>query len=742
MPAGNLVSDLLHLACTLHFHQPTGVGPRALDRAFDDYYDVVLDVVEEDPNLRLNLHFTGTILEHALARRPAFIDRLRTLWKQDRVEVLGGAFHDPVLPAIPERDALGQIQYTSSFLKTHLERSPEGAWLCLRAWDTGLIRTLAGAGTQYTLLDDAQFVVAGLLPSAIRGHFTTEHNGHTLGVFPIDATLVHAVSTQDRDAMRGTLRAMARHQAGSQGVEVFAGDGEKLMDEGRLGDFLSVLRAEFHWVKTYLLETAFRVFPSQGRVYLPTSAQPELGDWSRPAEHVARRQRFMSQMAAMGMQEEAEQFGGGVVFDHFLVKYPEVNQLHKRMLRASRRVDQLRHVLLDRQRSGRSGAGDQKARAVLQKACAALWRSQNHSAYWHGGDLNEGVYNPILRQRAQRELMQAEAAVDRVLSDRKGDRWLALRGDHDADGADEVMVVTPQFGAIVNPGFGGTLWELDLRQHNLPLLSSVGAVEEPYHQGFAGHEVALVPDDEQSIDTLPVLPGGAPEAEPALHDLALDRLPRGFFQDHFLAPETTLESFARRQFRELGDFATEPFELVKVNGNVADGSEAGLVTVGRSGVVKDLQTTMLLRVEKSYRFEISKPRLDLTHALTNRSRDSACVWHGLEWTFGVPSAKSSAISVRAVGTGAERTANLEDGAVDLGEAAWVEWVDEAAGLAVVLEFDRPLRLWWVPVRTVHRAPGGWQKVVQGHTLLAHAEREIWGEETEQLTLRMDFLPTS
>ncbi len=733
--------DLLHLACTLHFHQPTGVGPQALDRAFDGYYDVVLDVIEEDPNLRLNLHLTGTILEHALARRPAFIDRLRTLWKQDRVEVLGGAFHDPVLPAIPERDALGQIQYTSSFLQTHLERRPEGAWLCLRAWDTGLIRTLAGAGTRYTLLDDAQFVVAGLQPATIRGHFTTEHNGHTLGVFPIDATLVHAVSSQDRETMRDTLEVMAQRQAGSQGVEVFAGDGEKLMDEGRLGDFLSVLRSEFHWVKTYLLETAFRVFPSQGRVYLPTSAQPELGDWSRPAEHVARHRSFMRQMQAMGVQQEAEQFGGGVVFDHFLVKYPEVNQLHKRMLRASRRVDQLRNVLLERKRSGRSGEGDKKACAVLQKACAALWRSQNHSAYWHGGELNEGLYNPILRQRAQRELMQAESAVDRVLSDRKGERWLALRGDHDADGADEVMVVTPQFGAIVNPGFGGTLWELDLRKHNLPLLTSVGAVEEPYHQAFAGHEVALVFEGDEDDATLPPVPGEAPEAQPALHNLALDRLPRGFFQDHFLAPETTLESFARRQFRELGDFATEPFELVQVNNKTSDGSEPGLVSVGRSGVVKDLHNTMLLRVEKSYRFEISKPRLELSHALTNRSRDSASVWHGLEWTFGVPSAKSDSVSIRAVGEGAERTANLSDGPVDLGEAAWVEWVDEAARIAVVLEFDRPLRLWWVPVRTVHQAPGGWQDVIQGHTLLAHRPCEIWGQESAELSIRMDFLPT-
>lgn len=726
-----------HLVCTLHFHQPTGVGPKALDRAFDDYYDVLLDVVEEDPNLRLNLHFTGTILEHATAHHPAFLDRLRSLWKADRIELLGGAFHDPVLPSIPERDALGQLQYTANFYEQHFGRRPEGAWLCLRAWDPALIRTLVGAGIRYTLLDDAQFVVAGLHPDALKGHYTTERAGHTISVFPIDYELVRAVQGSDRAGILATLESLSGRQRGAEGVEVFAGDGQALMAQGRLGDFLSVLRSQYAWVKTYRLQTAMDLFRSRGRVYLPTSTDPELGDWSRPADTVKRRRLFMRQMEAMGVQEEAQQFAGGVVFDNFLVKYPEVNRLHKRMLRASRRVDQLRTVLRQRQERGRAGAGDQKARAVLQKACSGLWRSQNHSAYWHGGDLNEGIYNPIIRQRAQRELLQAEAAIDRILTDRKGEQWQALRADFDADGDEDVQVITPQFNAIVNPSEGGTLQELDLRQHSLPLLSSFSPVEEPYHEALAGNEVMLVDGDD--ADTLPTIPRVPPDVAPSLQRLRLDSVPRGFCQDHFFAPETTLEAFSRRQFRPLGDFADGAFEIVKVEKPEVEGQE-GAVVVGRSGVVRDLEETSLLRIEKAYRFEVTRPRLAILHTIKNRSRDSASLWHGIEWTFGVPSARPAKVRVRAVGPDGERVVCLTDAPVDLGQAAWLEWSDEAAGLAIVIELDQPRTFWWTPVRTVHRKRGGWKEVVQGSTLLAHGRVEIWGEEQQSLGLHMDFLP--
>ena len=726
----------LNTVCVFHFHQPTGVHPNAIEKAFDDYYEVLLDQIEASTQLRLNLHFTGTVLEHALARRPAFIDRLRRLWKQERIEMLGGAFHDPVLPSIPDRDALGQLQYTTNFFSKNLGRAPLGAWLCLRSWDPARIRTLALTGARYTLLDDAQFVIAGLHPDEIHGWYSTERSGHALSVFPIDASFVSAVQVSDRDGLVETLETLGRNVGpGRSYPEVFAGDGEALMRNGQLGQLLAVLREEHHWVKTLTLEQAWSGFPGRGRLYLPSSCQPELGDWCRPAAAVARRRTWAREMALMGVWEQAQQFVGVVVWDNFLVKYPEANRLHKRMLRVSRRIDELRTVVA---RNHRAGKNVDAVRRILEKACSALWRSQNHSVYWHGGPLNPGIYDPVLRQRTLRELLAAERVIDRVLDGKEPAPWETVAADHDADGRDEIRVRTPHFSAIIDPDQGGGFWELDLRKRNIALHSSLSPVEEPYHQRVVGNEILLVDDD---ADTLPSI-GPSSEAEPALATLTIDRVPRGAFQDHFLGPETSLESFARRQFRELGDFAAEPYEVLKTVG--PNGGEAGSVSVGRSGVVKDVDRTMLLRVEKTYRFSTSRARLHVEHELQNRSREAASVWHGLEWTFGIPSTRVDKVTVMTLGEGddgEQQAWSLADGPVDLGEHSWFEWEDAGSELAIVVELDRPMRLWWAPVSTVAMGTDRFHDIVQGNTLLMHGPAEIWGTEKQDLKIRFDFIQT-
>ncbi|MCP4871809.1 MAG: DUF1926 domain-containing protein [Proteobacteria bacterium] len=726
----------LTLAVVLHFHQPTGTSPSVIEEAFEKVYEPLLDRLEQGSQVRLNLHFAGTILEHALARQPAFLDRLARLWDDERIELLGGAFHDPVLPSIPERDAIGQLTFTANFYKKHFGKLPKGAWLCLRTWDPALIRALVRSGVSYTLLDDAQFVGAGLHPNAIHGHYTTERAGHTMAVFPIDAAIVETISGDDDP--RPALRRLAEIERGNH-AEVFAGDGHKLIRGGRLGPLMETLESEYHWLKTTMLEHAWANQAAAGRVYLPTSCQPELGEWCRPAAAAQRQRHLMRELAAMGVLEQAQQLAGGVVFDNFLVKYPEVNRLHKRMLRVSQRIDELRGALA---RHHRAGKNVDKARGCLEKACSALWRSQNHSVYWHGGPMNTGIYDTRLRQGTLRELLLAEKIVDRVLDGKKPEPWQARVADHDADGRDEVLVKTAFFSAVVHPGEGASLSELDLRQAAIALHSSLSPVEEPYHQRFVGNEVALVLEDDAGA-MMPALPVEQ-EVEPVLAGLTLERVARRSFQDLFLGPETTLMSWARRQFRDMGTFASDGWVMMKAvapgNGEHAD---CGEVILGRSGVVKEPDKSLLLRMEKRFGFDVGKARLIIDDTLVNRSRDAASVWFGLEWTLGLLGGDPDAVTIKALSSDDKETvAKLSDGPVDLGEATWLEIEDRRAGLAIVVELSRPMDLWWAPVTTIHQGADEFAETVQGSTLLLHAPMQIWGQEEQRLQVRVDFLPVS
>mgnify|MGYP001160847875 CR=1 FL=1 len=712
-----------------------------LNQAFEEVYEPLLALLGDSPRLRLNLYFSALILQHAQAHRPAFLTSLRGLVGDGRVEVLGGGLYDPVLGSIPERDALSQLQASRQLIKQALGKAPQGVWLPLRAWDPRLPVVLARAGLRYTLLDDAQFVLAGLHPGELGGHYTTERAGHPISVFPMGSELSQAVSSQPPGEIKELVSRLGRKRvrstaAGEAGhLEVLVADGSALLGNGGLQSLFHLLEHELPWVKTQLLDQAWSQAPGSGRLYLPLGARPDLRNWSLPASAVARRQGLIRHMQQDGTTEDVQRLLGGVLWSNFLVKYPEANRLHKRMLRVSYKVDRLRAAAKRRSQAGGGSSDPMDLAQVVRGACDALWRAQNNGVYWHGGSSHLGIYDPDLRRRTFGDLLRAERLVDAAANDPANRGWVAGTADNDADGHDEVSVRSPHFQALVHPVDGGTLSELDLRQAQIALQTSFSGGEEPGERRLEGTEVCLVFDDVAQE-------GGRDDgADAPDHADWSAVLPRGAFQDHFLGPETTLESFARRQFRELGDFASQPFEVMKVSSPETSDelSAAGAVTVGRSGVVQDTEHSLLLRVEKTFRFEVGRPRLDVLHEIQNRSRDSAQAWHALEWTFGLPSGNPAAVVLRREGDGNEDDVALVSGPADLGALTWFEWVDQEAGLSLVFELDRPVGVWWMPVTTRVQSPDSSQDIVQGNTLVFHSPADAWGEETLHLKLRVDFL---
>lgn len=674
----------------------------------------LLALAEASPTVPLNLHFSGSLLHFARDQRPEFIERLRHLIKDGRVELLGGAFHDPVLSSIPERDAKGQLVFASNFMEEHLGRRPRGAWLSLSAWDSSVIAPLADSGIHYSLVDAEAFHSVGLDPWEVHGYFSTERHGRAIALFPIDNSLSSAAHELDASALAASFERVARRPQ-PPSLVVLALDAEQLVGVDAHGALFDCLRDNLHWLKPRLLGAYWESTPSRGGVYLGQSAWPALAPWCRPTWS--------------GALDDSEVSAAPVVWENVLSRYAESNRIHKRMLRVSERIDTLRQVLARQHRKGKNISG---AKKLLEKACAALWRAQSHDVYWHGGPLNLGIYDPKLRSAALRDLMTAEKVVNRVLSGREPSAWEELPADYDGDGSEEVLVRTSSLQAIVDPGSGGGLFELDLRDQAVALLSGLDPIREPYHQAPSGTEVQLVVEGQDRAESEDE---PQPEVVPALDRLSVGRLRRGAFLDHFLGPETTISSFARGQYREVGDFADARYQLVTASNGGGDGE----VTVGRSGVVKKGEESSLLRVEKTYRFDLEHPRLTVVHRTSNRSRDPASGWFGLEWTFGLPSGSADGVTLKvqtAEGPGSHR---LAEGPVEIPPCSWLEWEDAEAGLAIVMELDVPHSLWWIPISTVARGPAGWREDTQGNTLLFHAPTDVWGGEEQRFELKLAFL---
>ena len=724
----------LQLGCCLNFHQSQATRADVFEDLFDKVYEPLLDFLEGPSAFRLSLSFSGNVLEHALARRPAFLDRLGVLRRDGQIELLGGAFYGPVLSSIPERDALGQLQYTTGFHRQHLQSQPQGAWLSLQAWDPSLPTVLSAAGLRYTLLDAGHFVAAGCEAGDLDGYYTTERGGQSVSLVPLHREIAVKIAGAHEDLVT-FLEGLAAGGRGEASLFAFAMEGHALMRGEGLEPLAEAVASYSHWLKTELPSSFLARQPSRGRVYLSGCADPSLARWLRPAEAGRRYRALGEALEGIGMLDEARALLGPVLWDNVLVKYPEANRLHKRMLRVSHRVDKLRTVVSASARKSSQAEGFERARMLLGKACTALWQAQNHCFYWHGPQALPGLYDSRARGQALRLLLSVERIVDRLLKDPSQSQWTLARGDFDADGVEELLVRTPHFSALIHPRLAGELVELDLRQSMLPIQSSFSPVTEPEPERLAGHEIALVFDDDEQ---LAAWEGGAAAADQSPRS-GLSTCRRGAFVDHFLAPETTLASFGRRQFRELGSFSTGPYEVLPVVRPEEEG-EPGTVTLSRSASVNDVEESALLRIEKSYRFGVVHPRLLLDVDIFNRSRDAARGWYGLEWSFGVPSAAIAGLSLEgALGDEESSAFELSEKGADLGRLSWLQWSDKDTDLRVLMRFSEPLNVWWVPIEGSYSTQGGVESCLQGNTLLFHRPLEIWGQETARLSLQIDFV---
>ncbi len=341
----------VHVGWLLHPHHPPGAGDAEGLVQLDEACDALIRTLEGQPTLRANLLLGGGLIELASRLRPALLTRIRGLLREDRIEILGGPWAEPVLSVVPAIDAVGQIHHLANQLQVEIGREPVGIWSPLRQWTEGLLDVLLDAGAAWTLLDDVMFQAAGLPPEEVHGHFVTEHLGRCLGLFPIDGPASLHAAAGALDSLAALLGDRAQPVDAPEVLQVVAVSGDGAPDPWLAT--LSWIAAESHWVKTWTLSRAREGMPCRGMIRPPSGQDPGIGDWLRVPRGTLRSPRLL------GARSASRRTPARPCWETVFEKYPESNRLHKRMLRVSDRVEQLRK--------------GKKPEAVLSLALAALF---------------------------------------------------------------------------------------------------------------------------------------------------------------------------------------------------------------------------------------------------------------------------------------------------------------------------------------------------------------------------------
>jgi alpha-amylase len=495
------VTRRIALALTLHNHQPVGNFGWVIAETYERAYEPMVAALERHPGVRVALHYTGPLLAWLTAERPEFIARLGALAARRQVELVGGGWYEPVLAALPERDRIDQLVRMADEVEATFGRRPRGAWLAERVWEPDLPTALVSAGYEWTVLDDAHFRAAAIPEDDLWGSYTTDDQGKVLTVFGTEQGLRYRIPFADVEDVIGYLRDHATEDGERLGT--MGDDGEKFgawpttwehcWGEGRWVErFFDALDANADWLTTMPPSDWIDAHRPVGRVYVPTGSYAEMGEWALPPDEAVAYAAALHRARDEGRPEA--RWLRGAIWRNFQVRYREINDLHKQMLRASDLV----HAM--------------PAGPARDAALDDLHAGQSNDPYWHG--LFGGIYLPDLRVANLRHLIRAEDAALRAGAGAALGVVSGTAVDLDLDGRDELLLINDGEIVSIKPDDGAGIGRWDVRAAAVPLAAVMRRRPEAYHEKVRAHEAAAGSEavNEASAEA------GAPAS---IHDLGM-----------------------------------------------------------------------------------------------------------------------------------------------------------------------------------------------------------------------------
>jgi 4-alpha-glucanotransferase len=696
----------IHFGLVLHNHQPVGNFPWVFQQVYEEAYLPMIEALERHPGVRLSLHYTGSLLDWMQEAQPAFLQRIAALAERKQVEIVSGGYYEPILPSIPDSDKLAQIRRLSERIARDFGTSASGMWIAERVWEPGLPRLLREAGIEWTILDDVHFKNVGLEDSDLYGYYATEDQSSVLKVFATSRSLRYTIPWKAASDTIETLRALATPDG--RRILVMGDDGEKFGSwpdtqaycwgsgdkTGWVEEFFTLLERNSDWLRTTPLGEYARHYPALGRIYIPTSSYIEMTEWALPPKKSYAFDKLLRKLEDEH-RDDILQFMRGGFWRNFLVRYSEVNNQHKKMLRVHNAVYQ---------------AGATQSAGIVD-----LWKAQANDTYWHG--LFGGVYTSHMRSAIYHHLIKAENAADALNMGTQP--WQRFEfTDFDRDSQDELLIEGNRQNLYIDPQRGGTLFEWDMRRSMHNLLCVMTRREEGYHQVLRDFERERRASSAQQVadnkKQEPVTPHNTVKAkEPDLDRyLVVDRNRRTSLVDHFIDAATRLAHFAQAQFEEYGTFIEQPYEV-----SAREDSDGIIVTLQRDGLVRRAGALGPIPVQltKMLIIPTNEEKLIVRYHIVNKGQTRLQTRFGCEWNF------------HLLGGGANEQAYyridghmLENGHFDsTGETPEVRsfhignnWISQDIGFTL----SEAATLWRFSIDTVTGSEAGFERNHQGSCL--------------------------
>lgn len=428
----------VHLVFGMHWHAPIGFSDAAFEAVYQERFKHFISTLYELERFPLTLYYSGIVLELLEKNHPEYFNLLDEMIRRKQVELLGGGFYDPMLPLIPLIDKIGQIELTTTYLRSHFGKRPRGFWLSEQVWESSLPNTLKSCGIEFTFMNENAFAASHCPQRDLFCPHITEANGKNVTVFPLCTRLGDQFFLKAPGEIVHAITQFA--SADNERVVCVLIDGNRYVKQfvpGRNRKSVNWLK-EFYARLSEAEKTVIPVLPSEylrdrkirRKIYFSGTISAAIYNATIPASCDDRngRSSFSRNGSAEGTVSNVKQ-----VF----TKYLESNLLYSKMMYTHLTVHQMR--------------GDKsRKRSALEE----LWKGQCHYGYWHGPHL--GIYDNGLRKELYRSFINAEK-YSRI----KGSFLSSIiNTDFDFDGENELLYQSNEMNVYVHI-LGGMVFELD-----------------------------------------------------------------------------------------------------------------------------------------------------------------------------------------------------------------------------------------------------------------------------------------
>ena len=475
-----------------------------------------------------------------------------------RVELLGGGYYEPVLASLPERDRLAQLRLMGDTIERIGGRRPTRR-LARRA---GLgARPAGGPGRRRLPLDDPRRrPLPGRLDRGVAAVGRLHHRRPgppadrlRLGQDPALPASRSGRSRTSSTTCASTPRRIARSWPSWATTARSSGRGRarsSIAGARAAGSTASSTpsTANADWIELVTPERVDR--RASGRSAGSTCRPRPTPRWAngpcRPTRAWPSSTRWPPPQAEG--RPEARWLRGGF-WRNFQVKYREINDLHKQMLRTSAKVAAMPRRRRPRGGPARAHAGPEQRLLLARRLRRDLHRphAPRHVRAPHRGR------GPGRRGRP---------------GGRPGDRRDRRSSTPTSTALDELLVTSPGQTVVIDPFEGGGIGSWDIRAVRHALAAVMRRRPEAYHQRLIDSAAPAAEAAEAATATgrrraarrsgaVASIHAVVRSREPGLADrLQYDGYERRSGLVHLFAPGTTREAFARAEAVELGDAHT------------------------------------------------------------------------------------------------------------------------------------------------------------------------------------------